>query len=72
MTTLIVLVALCVVSVIFGLVWSLLHVSNVATQYEDLLLAIDDDITNLTLSVDRARELNLLADDIRSMRGVEK
>ena len=72
MTIVTIILALCVVSVVFGLVWSLLHVSNVATQYEDLLLAIDDDITNLTLSVDRARELNLLADDIRSMRGVEK
>lgn len=72
MTIITIIVSLCVISVVFGLVWSLLHVSNVATQYEDLLLAIDDDITNLTLSVDRARELNLLADDIRSMRGVEK
>ena len=72
MTILTIVLGLSVISVVFGLVWSLLHVSNVATQYEDLLLAIDDDITNLTLSVDRARELNLLADDIRSMRGVEK
>lgn len=72
MTILTIILGLCVTSVVFGLVWSLLHVSNVATQYEDLLLAIDADIINLTLSVDRARELNLLADDIRALRGVEK
>lgn len=72
MTIVTIILALCVVSVVFGLVWSLMHVSNVAAQYEDLLLAIDDDIVNLTLSVDRARELNLLADDIRALRGVEK
>lgn len=70
MTILTIILGLCVTSVVFGLVWSLLHVSNVATQYEDLLLAIDEDIVNLTLSVDRARELNLLADDIRALRGV--
>lgn len=72
MTVLTIILGLCVTSVVFGLVWSLLHVSNVATQYEDLLLAIDEDIVNLTLSVDRARELNLLADDIRALRGVGK
>ena len=72
MTVLTVILCLAVISIVFGLVWSLLHVNSVATQYEDLLLAIDDDIVNLTLSVDRARELNLLADDIRTLRGVEK
>ena len=72
MTIVTIILALCVVSVVFGLVWSLLHVNSVAAQYEDLLLAIDEDIVNLTLSVDRARELNLLADDIRALRGVEK
>ena len=72
MTVLTVILCLAVISIVFGLVWSLLHVNSVATQYEDLLLAIDEDIVNLTLSVDRARELNLLADDIREMRGVEK
>lgn len=72
MTVLTVILCLAVISIVFGLVWSLLHVNSVATQYEDLLLAIDEDIVNLTLSVDRARELNLLADDIRALRGVEK
>lgn len=72
MTVLTIILGLCVTSVVFWLVWSLLHVSNMATQYEDLLLAIDEDIVNLTLSVDRARELNLLADDIRTLRGVGK
>ena len=72
MTVLTVILCLAVISVVFGLVWSLLHVNSVAAQYEDLLLAIDEDIVNLTLSVDRARELNLLADDIRALRGVEK
>ena len=72
MTIVTIILALCVVSIVFGLVWSLLHVNSVAAQYEDLLLAIDEDIVNLTLSVDRARELNLLADDIRALRGVGK
>ena len=72
MTVLTVILCLAVISVVFSLVWSLLHINSVATQYEDLLLAIDEDIVNLTLSVDRARELNLLADDIRALRGVEK